>query len=91
MKPSNYYATHSTSHIYSIACSPSGKHIASSLYSGQMLLFDTDLLLHEKPCARLKWKLPQKKKRQEVGDQVKIEMKQVNEKVNDEKQREGIK
>uniref|UniRef100_A0A8D9A8H8 TBC1 domain family member 31 n=1 Tax=Cacopsylla melanoneura TaxID=428564 RepID=A0A8D9A8H8_9HEMI len=77
MKSSNYYASPSTSHIYSVACSFDGRHTACSLYSGQILLFNTELLLHEKPCSRLKWKSPAQKKRH----QVKAELKEVNQKM----------
>ncbi|XP_008474606.1 TBC1 domain family member 31 [Diaphorina citri] len=48
----------------SIASSPGSKHIACSLYSGVVLLFDTELLLNEKPCAQIKWRSPRKKKLQ---------------------------
>ncbi|KAI5752252.1 hypothetical protein M8J77_015194 [Diaphorina citri] len=78
IKSSNYNASHSTSHIYSIASSPGSKHIACSLYSGVVLLFDTELLLNEKPCAQIKWRSPRKKKLQ--GAQAK-EMRVVSQKI----------
>ncbi|KAI5745533.1 hypothetical protein M8J76_011817 [Diaphorina citri] len=80
IKSSNYNASHSTSHIYSIASSPGSKHIACSLYSGVVLLFDTELLLNEKPCAQIKWRSPRKKKLQ--GAQAK-EMRVVSQKISE--------
>jgi hypothetical protein len=43
-----------------------------------VLLFDTELLLNEKPCAQIKWRSPRKKKLQ--GAQAK-EMRVVSQKV----------
>lgn len=79
MKPSNYCTSHSKSPIYSLAASANGQHIACSLYSGAVLLFQTDLLLHEKPSTAVKWKSPGKKK--QAKKQLEKQMIEVTQKV----------